>query len=120
VPASASACGTGRRFVADVLSRWGLPDPLVDLAVLVTSELVANAVNHAPPPGYLQVRADDRRIRIEVSDSSRREPRMVRPGDAVTGGRGLLLIDRLASRWGWDPEPPGKVVWCEVNLPAPS
>ncbi|GAA3350819.1 hypothetical protein GCM10020358_78170 [Amorphoplanes nipponensis] len=120
VPATGSACGLGRRFVTDTLLGWGVPDPVVEVAVLVTSELVANAVNHAPPPGELRVLAGAGRVRIEVGDGSAREPRMVRPGDATAGGRGLLLIDRLASRWGWDSRPPGKSVWCEVSLPASS
>jgi anti-sigma regulatory factor (Ser/Thr protein kinase) len=119
VPDTGSACGVGRRFVAETLRGWDVPEPVVDIAVLVTSELVANAVNHAPPPGHLQVRADGERVRIEVSDSSEREPRMVQPGAAAAGGRGLLLIDRLASRWGWDARPPGKVVWCEVSVSSP-
>ena len=102
----------------ETLSDWGVAEDVVELASLVTSELVANAVNHAPPPGHLWVRADGHRVRIEVGDSSEREPRMVLPGDSVSGGRGLLLIDRLASRWGWDLRSPGKIVWCELNLTA--
>jgi anti-sigma regulatory factor (Ser/Thr protein kinase) len=119
VPATGSACGVGRRFVVDTLRDWQVPEPVVEVAALVTSELVANAVNHAPPPGYLQVRADSEQVRIEVSDSGAQEPRMVRPGAAAAGGRGLLLIDRLASRWGWEVRPPGKIVWCEVSLTDP-
>jgi anti-sigma regulatory factor (Ser/Thr protein kinase) len=117
VPATGSACGVGRRFVADALRDWGLPEPVVEVSLLVTSELVANAVNHAPPPGYLRLRAGDERVLIEVSDAAVTEPRMVLPGEAVAGGRGLLLIDRLTTRWGWDSRPPGKIVWCEVSLP---
>ena len=106
--------------MADTLRGWGVPEPIVEVAVLVTSELMANAVNHAPPPGRLQVRADRERVHIEVSDGSEREPRMVLqgPAAAAAGGRGLLLIDRLATRWGWDARPAGKTVWCEVSLSA--
>lgn len=116
VPATGSACGVGRRFVTDTLRGCGVPEEVVEVAALVTSELVANAVNHAPPPGHLLVEADRERVRIEVSDASEIEPRMVQPGGAVAGGRGLLLIDRLASRWGWDIRPSGKIVWVEVSL----
>jgi anti-sigma regulatory factor (Ser/Thr protein kinase) len=116
VPATGSACGVGRRFVVGTLREWDVPEPIVEVAALVTSELVANAVNHAPPPGYLQVRTDGELVRIEVSDSSTGEPRMVRPGAAAAGGRGLLLIDRLTTGWGWDVRPPGKIVWCEMSL----
>jgi anti-sigma regulatory factor (Ser/Thr protein kinase) len=120
MPAAGSACGVGRRFVAEALRGWGVPEPIVDISMLVTSELVANAVNHAPPPGFLRVQTTDGRVLIEVSDAAEDQPRMVLPGEAVAGGRGLLLIDRLATRWGWEALPPGKVVWCEVSPPGPA
>jgi len=59
VPATGSSCGVGRRFVTETLHGWGIAEAVVEVAALVTSELVANAVNHAPPPGHLQVQADD-------------------------------------------------------------
>ncbi|AGZ39058.1 hypothetical protein AFR_03845 [Actinoplanes friuliensis DSM 7358] len=118
LPSAGTACGIGRRFVAAQLRGWQVDESIVEVAVLITSELVANAVNHAPPPGHLQVSLDGRRVRIEVTDASPLPPEIVSPGALATGGRGLLLIGRLASGWGWEPQAPGKVVWCEVILPA--
>lgn len=107
----------GREFVAKHLLDRGVPGRVVDVAVLITSELVANAVTHGPPPAGLWLGLYARHLRIEVGDSSPHPPRMVHPGEIGTGGRGLLLVDRLATRWGYRPCEPGKVVWCEVALP---
>jgi anti-sigma regulatory factor (Ser/Thr protein kinase) len=115
MPDPGSACADGRRFVAECLRRWNMPRRTADVAVLLTSELIANAVRHGPPAGFLQVEATHDRVRIEVSDSSSVPPAIITPGAAAVGGRGLVLIDRLSARWGWTPQPPGKTVWCEIT-----
>jgi len=91
---------------------------------LATSELVTNAVRH----GHLQ-RSDiivlsclptEDVIRVEVEQaSSAAEARLVavEERDLTAGGTGLRIVDRLASRWGVDPGPPGRV-WCEFR-PSP-
>ena len=60
---------------------------------------------------------EDRKIRLEVTDSSTVVPR---PNTGVADlderGRGLMLIDALASRWGVQPRQDGKTVWCELDL----
>ncbi|MFE7561448.1 ATP-binding protein [Kitasatospora sp. NPDC057500] len=86
--------------------------------VLLVSELVTNAVRHAGAPGALLLARDESLLRIEVTDSSPRPPRprlRRRPEDL--GGLGLFLLTRLARRWGWYRDGPGKAVWCEVFLP---
>jgi anti-sigma regulatory factor (Ser/Thr protein kinase) len=117
MPAEGAACREGREFVSAHLLSWGVPERIVDVAVLITSELVANAVTYGPPPVGLRVRLFARCVRIEIGDSSPQPPRMLRPGYTEIGGRGLLLVDRLAARWGYTPQEEGKVVWCEVALP---
>lgn len=110
--------GEARRFVRRSLGKVALHEDLVDAVELLVSELVTNAVVHASsrPRVTLLVQAD--RVRVEVTDDdpalpARREPDADRPG-----GRGLLLLDRLASAWGAEPAEPGKVVWFEVDRPA--
>ena len=120
LPNAATACIDGRRFVAQHLSRWQVPDQVSDEATLLTSELVANAVRHAPPPLCLEVTADTTTIRIEVHDSDPIAPVLTRPDFSSRGGRGVWLVDMIASRWGYRPEPPGKVVWFEMDLPTTS
>ncbi|MGC4790585.1 ATP-binding protein [Micromonospora sp. DT178] len=116
LPTAATACVEGRRFVADHLSRWGVPFQVCDTVVLLTSELLANAVRHGPPPLCLQLDADQHRVRVEVSDSNPVLPVLTRPDFEAIGGRGLWLVDTMAGAWGCTPQPSGKVVWYEVPL----
>ncbi|MEV0881550.1 ATP-binding protein [Micromonospora echinofusca] len=116
LPAAAMACAEGRRFVAEHLRRWEVPFQVCDTVVLLTSELIANAVRHGPPPLCLQVDVDQGRVRVAVSDSNPVLPVLTRPDYEAVGGRGLWLIDTMAEAWGCAPQPPGKVVWCEVLL----
>lgn len=113
---------TGRRFVAGQLQRWGVPPDVISVAVLLTSELMTNAVRHAAPPVCLLVALDEDLVRIEVTDSSTRipVPARSRPDPLTAGGRGLWLIDTLAAEWGWRIGPDGKIVWCTLVRDAPA
>jgi anti-sigma regulatory factor (Ser/Thr protein kinase) len=106
-----------RRFVRDVLGAWHAEVDL-DAVLLVTSELVTNAVLHARTEGSIRViLLGDRNpvVRIEVYDQNPRRPSIAEcPADA-TSGRGLALVDSLANVWGMDNRPDGKVVWAEVG-----
>jgi anti-sigma regulatory factor (Ser/Thr protein kinase) len=117
LPNAATACAEGRRFVAQHLSRWQVPGQVSDEATLLTSELITNAVRHAPPPLFLEITVDTTKIRIDVHDSDLVVPVLTRPDFTSCGGRGVWPIDTIASRWGYRPEPPGKVVWFEMDLP---
>lgn len=54
---------------------------------------------------------------LEVLDSNTTAPVLKRPDFNSRGGRGVWLVDVLASRWGFHPSPPGKAVWFEIDLP---
>lgn len=76
-----------------------------EVAALITSELVTNAVVHPTHPEGasigLWIGVDEGRIRVEVTDSGPGfEPDEVTPGHDATGGRGLVVVDRGATRWG--------------------
>lgn len=113
---------TARSFVRDTLQGWGFGD-IVDDAVVLTSELVTNAVVHAGTAAdVLCLRSDDG-ARIEVSD---RYPEREIPvqSSAVNmgspdreGGRGLQLCAALAGRWGVEYTPTHKKVWFQLDLP---
>jgi PAS domain S-box-containing protein len=114
---------TARSFVRDTLQGWGFAD-IVDDAVVLTSELVTNAVVHAGTAAdVLCLRSDDG-ARIEVADHYP-EREIPLQGAAITmsspdreGGRGLQLCAALASRWGVDYTPTQKLVWFQLDLPA--
>lgn len=114
---------TARSFVRDTLQGWGFAD-IVDDAVVLTSELVTNAVVHAGTSAdVLCLRSDDG-VRIEVAD---RYPEREIPLQATAvsmgspdreGGRGLQLCAALARRWGVEYTPTHKQVWFQLDLPA--
>ncbi|WP_405644579.1 ATP-binding protein [Streptomyces uncialis] len=100
------------------LRAWGLP---LDPAALVVAELAANAALHGSDrrTGFrLSLSVTDTALRIEVSDSAGdRMPGAGLPAAGAESGRGLLLVEALAERWGVTPgPPPGKTVWAEVPL----
>ena len=87
-------------------------------AVLVTSELVTNAVKHTTEPCELQAWfcEEPPSLRVEVCDSSENLPTVpLRVAPDSLGGRGLLLVDALATAWGTERRATGKVVWFEMN-----
>jgi len=86
-----------RNFVGGTLDRWGRGD-LVEVAVLLTSELVTNAIVHAGTDLVVSVRRDGHRTRVAVRDEEVTPPRRHEP--SLEGGRGLALVDALAGSWG--------------------
>jgi len=109
-----------RRFVAATLAYWDRPLE-VETVVLLTSEVVTNVVLHAGPhrPNdeiVLCVELTDDVVRVEVADQHPGTPRIDATGSSDgLSGRGLLLLDVLASAWGIVPSGTGKVVWFEVQ-----
>ncbi|MFJ4918252.1 SpoIIE family protein phosphatase [Streptomyces sp. NPDC088725] len=113
---------TARAFVRDTLQGWGFSD-VVDDAVVLTSELVTNAVIHAGTSAdVLCLRTEDG-VRVEVADRyPEREVPMQGTGKSLgspdrENGRGLLLCAALASRWGVEYTPTYKKVWFQLDLP---
>lgn len=112
---------TARAFVRDTLQGWGYND-VIDDAVVLTSELVTNAVVHAGTAAdVLCLRTEDG-VRIEVSDHYPERELPLQGSAPDTGperesGRGLLLCAALASRWGVEYTPTHKHVWFQLDLP---
>jgi anti-sigma regulatory factor (Ser/Thr protein kinase) len=113
-----SAPGDARHRVADALRRTGHDHELLRDAQLVLSELAANAVLHARSPFSVSIRWRDSSVRILVRDQSPVVPVMRDDSGTTPSGRGIRLVDAIASRWGVDLVPDGKVVWAELRSPA--
>lgn len=108
-----------RRFVTELLFAERLQADLVDTAALLVTELVTNAVLHARSAIELSVTCHRDWARVDVADAAPRAiARRSQHLDATTG-RGLLLMDLLASTWGVEPSPDGKTVWFEVRPAGP-
>lgn len=110
-----SAVGRARHAVRRACVSWRRD--CGDVAEMVVSELVANAVLHGY--GQVGVRLVDTgaALRIEVEDSNPAQPRVRPLREGATGGQGLRIIERLA-RWGVERSTAGKVVWAEIPLDA--
>jgi anti-sigma regulatory factor (Ser/Thr protein kinase) len=109
--AGPAAATEARRQVCAAVSAWDVPvDP--DVAVLLTSELVTNAVRHEPGRAVtLAVTCSGGQLRVDVHDTSRSMPVLVdAPADAEAG-RGLMLVATLAAHWGVYRTPEGKAVY---------
>ncbi len=101
-----------RRFAQETADRWGLED--CDMA-LVVAELAANAVVHGRSPFTVSLRRDQL-LSIEVSDRGPTVVSLGPEGDTARSGRGLQIVDRLASDWGIRPfQDGGKVIWARLE-----
>jgi anti-sigma regulatory factor (Ser/Thr protein kinase) len=100
LPAGPAAAAEARSRVREAVGAWGVPVDLDD-AVLLTSELVANAVLHGGGAVTLSVRAGGGRLRVDVRDMSEDLPAAgADPGADAVSGRGLMLVKALAAEWG--------------------
>ncbi|MFC3689456.1 SpoIIE family protein phosphatase [Aquipuribacter hungaricus] len=112
LPSDPSSVGKARHATLRACAVWGIPQ--VELAEVVVSELVANAVMHGW--GIVQLRLFDTApgLRIEVEDGNPEPPRLVPHRPLGEGGHGLHVVGEVA-RWGWSPTRSGKLVWAQLQ-----
>lgn len=114
-PVDPRSVAAARRLVSGALD--GRAPGVVEDAVLLTSELVTNAVRHAASALRVVVDVDDGLVRVEVHDDSPLPPVVGPARSTATGGRGMPMVDVLARRWGVTPAADGgKVVWFELGV----
>ncbi|MEU5150484.1 SpoIIE family protein phosphatase [Streptomyces yangpuensis] len=107
-----------RYALRQALRDWGVPE-LADDVEVAAGELLVNALLHTDGGAVLTMEVlpePVRRIRLWVKDRSSVWPRRRSPGEAATTGRGLLLVDALATHWGVESRGDGKAVWCEFDV----
>jgi anti-sigma regulatory factor (Ser/Thr protein kinase) len=111
-----------RHMIRAAVRAWGAGDR-ADEAELVADELITNALMHTEGSAIVTLRVlggGDRRLRVEVEDSSSALPRRREAGEDEVSGRGLLLVDEIADVWGVEARGGGKAVWCEFRMPEPT
>lgn len=121
VPESA---GAARRAARGVLTAWQLQDMAEDVD-LVVSELVTNALLHTgggpagpPDPVRLELECTADALTCRVVDSCALPPLPEEADHNAESGRGLILVEALASAWDWEDLPEGKAVWARFTLRA--
>jgi anti-sigma regulatory factor (Ser/Thr protein kinase) len=109
--------GRARALVEQLLRRSGFAE-LVPTATLLTSEVVTNAVLHVGGTISVRVMCRPSGVRVEVEDTSEQVPVPGDPSRSSTSGRGLQLVEALATDWGATREGVGKIVWFELTAGA--
>jgi CheY-like chemotaxis protein len=117
LPHALSSVAQAREFVRDTLAEWGIDEP-VDDALLVVSELAANALTHARSSYRVRLSATPHALRIEVDDDGTGTPEPRALTETEEHGRGLFLVDSLSASWGMEAgNGTGKRIWAELALP---
>jgi anti-sigma regulatory factor (Ser/Thr protein kinase) len=111
-----SSVRRARHWIGDALVDQP-PEPS-ETAVLLTSELVTNAILHAPGPLRIVLTLTPGRIRVEVHDTSVVEPLPKKYDSEALTGRGLDLVVALSDSWGVDVAEAGKAVWFQLGGPS--
>jgi hypothetical protein len=112
---SLDAPRTARVFLRETLATQQL-DGFGELSELLTTELVANVVDHVGSAITLRVYAVEGALRVEVDDASADVPAVQGRNALTPRGNGMLLVDGLANRWGVDQRAAGKTVWFELDV----
>ena len=99
---TSAAIGPARRWVDDVLESCDVSPAVRRVAMLLTSEILTNAVQHGTAPVRAVLEVGHRVVRVGVEDGSTALPRLRSPRPEETGGRGVQFLERCASRWGVD------------------
>jgi len=117
LPQELTSVRTARQFVDEMLAEWKIEE-LRDDALLVVSELTANAITHAKSACLLRLSVTDSALRIEVIDTGQGTPEPQPSSNTEEHGRGLHLIAALTTAWGMEVIPDeGKLVWAELPVP---
>lgn len=109
VDVNTAASSKARRFVSGSMRRWSGSDRIEDV-LLLTSELVTNAVDYGTAPVTLDICYDDAALRIEVHDAGNQLPQVGPAANQTADGvRGLAIVAALADEWGGDARSFGQV-----------
>ncbi len=99
-----------RRVCRDV----GLDDDTCETAVLLASETATNAVLHGRSDARVVISATAQTLRVEIADDNSRHPKAAPPDIDALDGRGVAILQMLATAWGVRDNDTGKTVWFEL------
>ncbi|HEX5400963.1 MAG TPA: ATP-binding protein [Pseudonocardiaceae bacterium] len=114
LPAGTMAVPAARRCTSDTMNSWGIADRAREIAELVVSELVGNAVEHGGGVAEFALTLHDDTVRVEVVDHNADLPVPSHPDPFEARHRGLLIVAALSTRWGSAHVGTGKSVWAEL------
>jgi anti-sigma regulatory factor (Ser/Thr protein kinase) len=118
-PGDPEALAGARHMIRAAVRAWGAGDQ-ADEIELAADELLTNALMHTEGAAVVTLRVltgADRRLRVEVEDTSSALPRRREAGESGVSGRGLFLVETFADGWGVEARGGGKCVWCEFVVP---
>jgi anti-sigma regulatory factor (Ser/Thr protein kinase) len=115
LPFTLEAPALARQYLRTYASH--LPEPDLDDALLMTSELVSNAIEHGQPTIVLQVNFDPPHVTVDVFDDGSGDPLLdLTSVPTDDHGRGLKIVDAISTRWGITQHPDtGKSVWFQIR-----
>ena len=118
VPRDPTSARRARRFISDFCNAADLGEEVCQLAALLVSELVTNAVRYGGSRAVLEAHLPGGCLRVSVADDNPDLPVVgSQPDLTAESGRGVMLVSTLASRWGVERlESGGKAVWFELEL----
>jgi hypothetical protein len=114
LPAGTMAVPAARGFTSDTMCAWGVPERTREIAELVVSELVGNAVEHGGGVNEFALSLRDDVVRVDVVDHNAELPVPYTPDPVEARHRGLLIVAALSTRWGSVRVGSGKSVWAEL------
>lgn len=117
VQASEEDVSRSRRRVVEIVRARGYPldEESMSWLALLSGEVIARAVLHTGAPCLVAIRWTGERVRVEVSDSDPLPDGPAPGGPDDAAGRGLMLLNGLATEWGRRPDRMGKVTWFEIG-----
>ena len=114
LPPAAGCLADLRRWARSWLDQHPTDGVDPDVVVLSMTELVTNSIKHASGPVEVRLDGDSDNLVLIVSDGSQQLPRRPYTSVETETGRGIQILESLATRWGVQSEPRGgKTVWCE-------
>jgi serine phosphatase RsbU (regulator of sigma subunit)/anti-sigma regulatory factor (Ser/Thr protein kinase) len=118
LPGDPTASGRARRFLRSTLAEWSVHEDVVDTAELCVSELVTNAIIHSGTAPEVTARSDGELLTVLVQDrGGQGQVQQEEDYDPMSiSGRGLTLVDALASAWSAEHSADGTTVWFELEL----